>query len=482
MPPRSRLRSALLILGAIAALGTLAFAGLVLSLGGKRTVELTASTLGLEVEFAGNGMRPIFTEGDPDTRFAELEQNRTQHYSRHLPGGPLPATLGDGTGPYWTDFRGPARDGAYRQGRVNLDWPAGGLTPIWKQPVGEGYASFVVAQNRAFTIEQRREQEVVAAYDAATGRELWTHAWDARFEELLGGPGPRATPTWRDGRVYALGATGRLWCLEDDTGEVVWNRDILADSGARNLEWAMSGAPLVVDDMVIVQPGGPDGWSIVAYDRRTGEVVWHVLDDVQSYTSPMAITLAGQRQIVTVTAERAVGLGLSGELLWEYPWAISIVPNIAQPLLVGPDRLFLSASYGKGAAVIELTGAQPPFTVETVWSSNRMKNKFGSSVLHDGYIYGLDESILACLDATTGELMWKGGRYGYGQLLLAGDHLIILTEGGELVLVRATPDGHEEVAWSPAIEGKTWNVPALAGGLLLVRNAREMAGFDLRLP
>jgi outer membrane protein assembly factor BamB len=196
----------------------------------------------------------------------------------------------------------------------------------------------------------------------------------------------------------------------------------------------------------------------------------------------MLITLAGQRQIVAVTAQRAVGLALDGELLWEYPWSISMVPNIAQPLLVGPDRLFLSASYGRGAAVIELTGAQPPFVAETVWSNNRMKNKFGSSVLHDGYIYGLDESTLACVDAATGELMWKGGRYGYGQLLLAADHLIILTERGELVLVRATPDGHEEVARSHAIDGKTWNVPALAEGRLLVRNAREMAGFDLRVP
>ena len=130
-------------------------------------------------------------------------------------------------------------------------------------------------------------------------------------------------------------------------------------------------------------------------------MVWHALDDVQSYTSPMLITLAGQRQIVTVSATRAVGLDLGGTLLWEYPWKISMVPNIAQPLLVGPDRLFLSASYGRGAAVIELTGAQPPFQAVTVWSNNRMKNKFSSSVLHGGYIYGLDESILACMDAAT---------------------------------------------------------------------------------
>ena len=294
----------------------------------------------------------------------------------------------------------------------------------------------------------------------------------------MGGPGPRATPTWHDGRIYALGATGRLVSLDAATGEVAWERNILDDAGASNLPWAMSGAPLVVDDLVVVQPGGTRDWSIAAYDLLSGEVVWHVMDDVQSYTSPMLATLGGVRQILVVTAERAAGLRPhDGSLLWEYPWTVPVVPNIAQPLVVDDTRLFLSASYGKGAALVELTPDGDRFTAATVWETNRMKNAFSSSVLVDGYIYGLDESILACIDAATGELMWKAGRYGHGQLLAAGDHLVVLTERGELVLVRATPDRHEEVAG--AIEGKTWNVPAMAGGRILVRNARQMAAFDL---
>ena len=329
-------------------------------------------------------------------------------------------------------------------------------------------------------MEQRRDEEVVAAYDVDTGAEVWTHAWPAHFRETMGGPGPRATPTWHAGRLYALGATGRFVCLDAATGAVVWERNILADGGAANLPWAMSGAPLIVDDMVVVQPGGPRGWSVAAYDRLTGDVAWHVLDDVQGYTSPMLATLGGVRQIVVVSAERATGLRPDdGTLLWEYPWTVPVVPNIAQPLIINNTRLFLSAGYGKGAALVELTPTGDRFTAATVWETNRMKNKFSSSVLIDGYIYGLDESILACIDAATGELLWKGGRYGYGQLLAAGDHLVVLTERGDLVLVRATPDGHEEVAGFRAIEGKTWNVPAMAGGRILVRNARQMAAFDL---
>ena len=443
-------------------------------------VGVLVVVFGLRWELDGSS-RPMFTFGDsPKEHFDELESNRSQHYSRHLPAGPVADSE---TRPYWTDFRGPNRDGHYTQAPIRTDWTDDGLTHVWKQPIGGGYASFAIAHNRAYTIEQRRDREAVTAYDVNTGRELWVHDWDAHFSEAMGGPGPRATPTWHDGRVYALGATGLLWCLDGETGEVIWDRDILADSSTGNLRWAMSGAPLIVDDMVVVQPGGQSGWSVVAYDRHSGDVVWHALDDVQSYTSAMIVTLNGLRHIVVVTAERAVGVAIEdGTELWSHPWKVPVVPNIAQPLVVSDSRLFLSAGYGKGAAVIQLSGGTPPFAVTEVWSNNRMKNKFSSSVLHDGYIYGLDEAILACINAETGQLEWKGGRYGYGQLLLAGDHLIVLTERGELALVQATSERHLEVALFPAIEGKTWNVPAIADGQLLVRNAREMAAFDLRGP
>jgi len=444
------------------------------------TTGVLVTVFGMRLELTG-GSQPRFVLDDPEEHYNDLEENRSQHYSRLLPAAPVGTAPTDAGAPYWTDFRGPARDGRYTQSRIRTDWPADGLEPLWHQPIGGGYASFTIAEGRAFTIEQRRDQEVVTAYDVLTGRELWNHAWSSHFQESMGGPGPRATPTWHDGRVYALGATGFLWSLDADTGDVIWERNILEDSQGTNLTWAMSSSPLVVDDRLIVQPGGPNGWSVVAYDLDTAEVVWHALDDAQSYTSPMNVTLAWEQQVLVVTADRVAGLEADdGRLLWEYPWSPSMVPNIAQPILVGDNQLFLSASYGHGATMLQLVPQDGGIVVETVWRNNRMKNRFSSSVLYDGYIYGLDESILACIDASTGELQWKGGRYGYGQLLLAGDHLVVLTEDGELVLVHATPDGHDEVASTRAIEGKTWNVPALADGRLLVRNAREMAAFDLR--
>jgi outer membrane protein assembly factor BamB len=390
----------------------------------------------------------------------------------------------------WPDFRGPNRDGRYTGTAIRTSWPAEGLRQLWKQPVGGGYASFVIADGRAFTIEQRRNQEVVAAYDVETGREIWTNGWNANFQESMGGDGPRATPTYHDGRIYALGAEGELRVLDAANGALVWRRNILTDNRAYNLTWGMSASPLIVDDKVILLPGGTRGSSVVAYEKATGDVVWRALDDEQSYTSPMLVTLGGVRQILVVSASRAVGLTVdAGKLLWEYPWRTFSGINVAQPIVFrhnGVDRVFLSASYGTGAAVFEVTPGPalgsdaPPFRTRKIWENQRMKNKFTSSVLHNGYIYGLDESILGCLDANTGEQKWKGGRYGYGQIMLAGDHIIVLTEDGEVVLVKADPARHQELAKFEAIRGKTWNHPVITGGILLVRNIREMAAFDIR--
>jgi outer membrane protein assembly factor BamB len=384
----------------------------------------------------------------------------------------------------WSDFRGPERDGRYTATAIRTSWPREGLRRLWKQPVGGGYASFVVADGRAFTIEQRRDQEVVAAYDVQTGREIWTNAWNASFEESMGGDGPRATPTYHDGRIYALGAEGELRVLDAAKGTVVWRRNILSDNGAYNLSWGMSAAPLIVDDLVVVLPGGTRGSSVVAYRKATGDPVWKALNDEASYTSPMLVTLGGIRQLLVVTATRVVGLTPDkGALLWEYPWSTFNGINVAQPIVFthnGRDRIFMSASYGRGAAVFELSKEGDRFRATTIWENQRMKNKFTSSVLHNGHIYGLDESILASVNADTGEQNWKGGRYGYGQLVLAGEHLVVLTEDGDVVLVNATPARHEEVARFTAIEGKTWNHPVIADGKLLVRNIQEMAAFDIR--
>lgn len=380
---------------------------------------------------------------------------------------------------YWTNFRGPKRDGKYDETTVSTSWPANGPPVIWKQPVGLGHASFAIADGKAYTIEQRRGQEVVAAYDLGNGRELWAQKWNAEYRDSTG-DGPRATPTWDQGRIYALGATGELRCLDANSGAVIWGKNILSDNQADNLPWAMAASPLIVDDKVIVLPGGTAGKSVVAYNKMSGAPVWKVLNDRQAYVSPMLVQLGGRRQIVVVSSSRVVGLvPEDGALLWSYPWVTEGGINVSQPIMVDANRFFISSGYRKGGALVEIKGSGSSFTASTIWENNNMKNKFNSSVLHNGYIYGLDEGILSCLDVNTGERKWKDGRYGYGQVLLVGGHLIVTTDQGEVALVRATPNQYSEVARFSALQGQTWNYPAIASGRLLLRNSTEMAAYDI---
>jgi outer membrane protein assembly factor BamB len=380
---------------------------------------------------------------------------------------------------YWTQFRGPARDGRYEEQAVRLDWPAAGPPLLWRQPVGGGFASFSVAGGVAYTIEQRRGQEVVAAYQVETGREVWTHGWNAVFQDSTG-DGPRATPTWDEGRVYALGGAGELRCLDATTGRLLWAKNVLSDNGASNLPWGTASSPLVVDDKVVVMTGAGGAKAVAAYHKATGAPVWKALADEASYTSPMLVTLAGRRQILVVTARRAAGLAPeTGAVLWEFPWSNSAGINVAQPVLVSPTRFLLSAGYGKGAALVEVSGPGGGLAASAVWQNMTMRNKFNSSVYHDGHIYGLSEGILTCVEAATGERRWQARGYGYGQLVLAGGHLVVTTDEGEVAVVRAVPAGHSEVTRFKALEGQTWNNPAIAGGRLLVRNAAQMACFKL---
>ncbi|MGD1092061.1 MAG: PQQ-binding-like beta-propeller repeat protein [Bryobacteraceae bacterium] len=414
---------------------------------------------------------------------ALIEQNRA-HPEPPVAGRvetPVPAPIPEKLPKaYWTDFRGPNRDGVYSQTEILTDWPSSGLPLLWKQPIGGGYASFTVGAGRAYTVEQRRDKEAITAYDPETGRELWAYSYPALFDEVLGGAGPRATPVYHDGLIYSLGANGDFYCLDAKTGRPKWSKNILADNNTANVHWAMAASPLIVGDKVIVTPGGAAGKSIVAYNRITGDPIWRSLGDRAAYTSPILATLAGQPQIVWISAERVVGVAVEdGKLLWDYPFPAMMDMNCSQPVVVDDSHVLLSSSEGPGAVFLEISKNGEGLAAHELWKNNRLKNKFNSSVLYQGYVYGFDESILACMDAKTGELKWKGGRYGFGQLLLADGYLVVLTEQGDLVLVRATPEGHQELARFSAIEGRTWNIPAIDNGLLLVRNSNEMACFRL---
>jgi len=430
----------------------------------------------LHLEWRGTGI-PSVTPHPTRPDFDKLESHRDAQR--------LPVSTNRTGGTYWSGFRGANRSGRYDELPVNFRWSETPPKLLWKQPIGGGYASFAIARGVAYTIEQRRDEEAVTAYDIATGTELWAMAWPARFEERMGGDGPRSTPTWHDGRVYAVGGTGELRCLDGESGATIWRRDVLNDTVATPLHYGACASPLMLGDAVVVlggNPAGKRGRGMIAYDRGTGEILWQALNEKVGYASPVLAAINGVDQILTFTGHRFLGLDPgSREVLWQFPWKINYDNAIAQPLVVTTNQVFISAGYGKGCALLEFQNDKDAWSLETKWRNIFMKNKFSSSVLHEGHIYGLDNDIMVCLDVATGRKQWKDGRYGYGQIILVHDHVLVLCGDGDMALVKCNPEEHEEVARIPALDGKTWNHPAMADGLLLIRNSATMACYDLRL-
>jgi outer membrane protein assembly factor BamB len=376
----------------------------------------------------------------------------------------------------WPGFRGRDRDGAVRGVRISTDWSSTPPQELWRRPIGPGWSSFAVHGDVFYTQEQRGEEEIVAAYRVSTGVPVWKHRDNARFWESNGGPGPRGTPTLHGGRVYSLGATGILNVLNESTGGVIWSRNAGTDSDTKIPDWGFSASPLLIDDLVVVAVAG----KLVAYDRDTGALRWVGPDGGPGYSSPHLVTLHGVPQIVLLDARGATSVSpATGERLWNVTVTTSgMAAPIVQPALADGDVL-IAAGDITGLHRFAITNADGAWSATSRWSTNGLKPYFNDFVVHKGHAFGFDGSMIACIDVSDGTRKWKGGRYGNGQLVLLPDQdlLLVVTEDGELALVNAASDRFTELARVPAIAGKTWNHPVLAGDVLLVRNGEEMAAF-----
>ncbi|MEO7319805.1 MAG: PQQ-binding-like beta-propeller repeat protein [Chthoniobacteraceae bacterium] len=378
-------------------------------------------------------------------------------------------------------FFGPNRDGIVTGAKLARDWKTTPPKQLWRQPIGAGWSAFAVAGGRAFTHEQRGENEAVTCYDVLTGKLIWTHTNAAHFSQWQAGEGPHATPAVDRGLVFAYGATGILDCLDAVTGKRVWSREVLQENKLANLEWGTSSSPLVFDETVVVTGGNDRGPTVLAFIRATGEPLWRSGTDRASYSSPVLATLAGRRVVLSLNAASLTAHDLvSGEVVLNHPWSEERVPKGAQPVVLAGDRVFLSAGYGTGCVLLQIKpGTGKQLTAAQLWKNLRMKNQFNSVAVRDGFFYGLDDGLLACVATETGERKWKEGRYGSGQTLLVDDLVLIQTEPGPVVLAEAKPDAFQEIGRIPALSSKTWNHPTLAGRYLLVRNDQEAVCYEL---
>jgi hypothetical protein len=378
----------------------------------------------------------------------------------------------------WPGFRGATRDSVARGVQIETDWTSTPPVQVWRRPIGPGWSSFAVAGDLLFTQEQRGAHEIVAAYRVSSGQPVWMHKDPVRFYESNGGAGPRGTPSLSDGRLYALGATGILNALDAATGAPLWKRETMADAGVKIPGWGITSSPLIHDDVVIVAVSG----ALLAYDRTSGEKRWLVKSTGGSYSSPHLIDVNGTPQVVLLAGAGATAVSpKDGKVLWRSEWTGT--PIVQPAALPGGDLLLTTADMmgSQGMKRVALTRGGDGWKVEERWTSKGLKPYFNDYVVHEGHVYGFDGSILACISLEDGSRKWKGGRYGEGQMLLLADQdlLLVLSDEGDLALVKATPDQFTEVTRFKAIEGKTWNHPVLIGNLLLVRNGEEMAAFRL---
>jgi outer membrane protein assembly factor BamB len=381
----------------------------------------------------------------------------------------------------WPAFRGANRDGVVRGLSINTNWNAAPPRQLWKIPVGPGWSSMTIVGDRLFTQEQRGESEAVVCRQAITGNEIWAHLEPVRFTEGMAGPGPRATPTFAGGRLYTLGATGLLTCLDPATGDKKWQRDIATQAGAKLPIWGFSASPLVTHNLVIVY-GEEKG--VLAYDLQTGNPAWTTPQGKMSYSSPQLATIGGENQVLMWSDQGIVAMNVAdGKIRWEREVGpASGMPRSLQPHTTADCQLVVASEGQAGAAMIDLKKEGETWQSNQRWSTTRFRPSFNDFVVKDDYLYGIDGGALCCVNLKDGQRTWRKGRYGAGQLLLLDDQALLLVacETGEVALVAAKPDAHQELGRFQAIEGKTWNHPAIANGLLFVRNGEEMACFSLK--
>lgn len=429
-----------------------------------------------------------------------------------------------------TDFDFPQFLGAERDGKVNgvhldSDWNANPPKLMWKQPIGEGWSGFAIVNGFAITQEQRDDEECVTCYDLATGQLIWVYSAKRRHEDLikLGKVGPRATPTIDDGLVYTMGGTGILDCLNGNTGQLLWSKDIPAEVGitrdqmenglgqsfAREdstLDWGRSGSPLILEELVIVPAGGPKQdpdqktATLIAFDKKTGQEVWRGGKRQIAYGSPSVALIHGMPQVLLVAESMAVGHDpKTGEELWshERDGSSNSAANCSQATFLGGNRVLFSKGYNMGGEIVEIERVEND---NRTWSwravslksdSRLLKTKLTNPIIDNGHAFCLSDGYLECTqlygsnrsDPTQWLIRkWKQrGRFGNGQVLMIGDKLLVHSEGGELMLVAADPNEYRLLGSVKTISGICWNTIGFYQNRVLVRSDEEMACFELTL-
>lgn len=404
----------------------------------------------------------------------------------------LPAPGGD-----WPQYRGPNHDGISLES-IPTKWPDSGLTQVWKTPLRNGFSTFALGGGKVYTLVAREiegaEQEVCVALDAASGQEVWAAplgiakydgGGDSGAKGNDGGDGPRSTPAYDEGRVYAYSSRLLLKCLNASDGKVIWSCDLIKEHAGRNIHWESAASPLVDGDLVFVAGGGA-GESLLAFDKTDGHVVWKEEDDLITQATPIAATILGERQIIFFMQKGLVSVApKTGAVLWHFP--IKGKPGAASSPVVSGDVVYGSMAYGVGTAACKITKADGGWSATEIWKlpGNKDANHWSTPVAINGYIYGIFDQAkfgtapLKCLDLATGEEKWSQDGFGPGGVTAVGGNLLVLSDTGDLVLVQASPAAYTEMARAHVLTGKCWNSVAISNGHVYARSTKEGVSLNL---
>lgn len=400
----------------------------------------------------------------------------------------------------WPQWRGPQRDGVWRETGIVDAIPESGLPVRWRARILNGWSGPAVAAGRVFITDHdyksAPEVERVLCFDERTGKRLWTYEYPCRYGKMEYGNGPRATPTVHDGLVYTLGTMGHLLCLHAETGALVWKKDPVKDMDVKRPQYGVSASPLIVGDVVIITAGARPEGTAIAFDRKTGDERWRALDDRPAYSSPILIERAGRRQVILWTGDNVNSLDpATGRLLWQVPYKATFDPAqaTATPVLY-KDKLLCLASWNRGSMMLQLENEEPG--AKTLWKTrSRPTAATSTPVFRDErYIYTIvGDGSLCCLDAETGDEIWATRQptaesFGMAHLVANGDRFFLFNQQGHLIAARLTPEGYREQGRVPLIEPTAgyraggpvcWAHPAFANKHVFARNDRELICVSL---
>ena len=389
----------------------------------------------------------------------------------------------------WTQFLGTHRNGGSTEKNLINEWPSNGPKINWRTPLGVSMSSVVVSNGQAFTLFQDESDLYAVALTADTGKEVWRTKFAAAYENAMGN-GPRSTPTVADDRLFVFTGEGMLAAFNAKDGKELWKVNVPSSLKGEASEYGMSCSPLVVGNMVVVHTGNADA-AVAAFDTKTGKSLWKSATGKAGYSSPVLMTLAGKEQIVTLTADAAFGIETNdGKVLWKFPFPTEYDCNTACPVQWGESEVLISAGENHGSALLQIATKGTTFSAEEVWSSygkdSQLRAEWQTPVIHDGHLYGLDNSgsagpitNLVCIRLKDHETVWQKGRFGKSNLILADGKLFLTTMNGEVVIVEASPAGFKELGRATIME-TTRQAPTLSNGFLFVRDDKEVICIDVR--